>query len=122
MECERLPERRHVEITAFACLVGSMQSYAEIATDHKHRDVNSQAGTCTKCYIFQEGLGFELATRTVWIIFKQPDVTGVNEEGTMQDSDDREAVFQIGFKFESTRLVEVAVDKTAWGAITAGAD
>ena len=109
MECEGVLEF-NVEITSVSSIVGGMNAVAEIATDDDHTNVDTQADACAEGKITQESLSGEQSAGTIWIVFKEPYVTGINKDGTVEHTHDRKAVFGVELELERTGLVEVSVD------------
>ena len=70
VECERLAERFHVVVARLASVVWSVNADTEIAADYKHTDIETKTDTCTKRNIIKECRSFQLASRTLWVIFK----------------------------------------------------
>lgn len=90
-----------------------MDAYAEIAAYHQHAYVETQSGTCAKGYVAEKRLGLEPSAGTLRIILEQPHIAGVEEHRSVKRPEYRETVLDIGFKFESTGLVEVIVGAVA---------
>lgn len=72
-------------------------------------DVVAQSEACSQRDVVQEAFPFEFGSGTFGVFLQQPDVSGVEEDGSVEPPHDAEAVFDVGFQFEVARLVEVAV-------------
>ena len=66
-----------------AGVVWQMKSYAPIQTNHKHAHVISHADSRTYCHLLEEVSRLKLAVRTILLLAHIPDVTHVEEDGTI---------------------------------------
>ena len=107
VEGEGFAEATHVVVAALARVVGGVDTYAEVAADNEHADVEAQAYTGAEGEGAQESLGLERASGTHGVVFEQPYIAGVNKERAMERAHNGEAIFYIGLEFKCTRAVEV---------------
>ena len=89
--------------------IGGVQADAEVGADDQVTDVVAQSEACSQRDVVQEAFPFEFGSGTFGVFLQQPDVSGVEEDGSVEPPHDAEAVFDVGFQFEVARLVEVAV-------------
>ena len=122
MEGEAVLERRHVVVPFAAGVVGGVNTDTQVSAQHQHADVVAQSHTGTQGDVLEEGSAVQLATGTVGVPFQQPDVAGIDKGGAVQVAPDGESVFEVGFEFKGTRLVEVAVYFVLGRQLAAGAE
>ena len=79
----RVLESLDIIETLLAGVVWQMKSYAPIQTNHKHAHVISHSDTGTHSHLLEEVLRLKLAVRTVLLLVHIPDVTHVEEDGTI---------------------------------------
>ena len=84
MPGEAVFEWVEVEVAAAACVVGGVQAEAEVYACYEYSDVVSDADAGVQCYLFGEGVDVELASGAFFVFFEQPDVSGVDEECTVE--------------------------------------
>ena len=107
-----------VEIMVRAVVIRGVETIAEITAKHKHPDVDSQSDSGAEREIPQKSLAAQFASGACRIILEKPDIAGIQEYGTVQDTDYREPVFGVQFQFECSCLVEIPVLHVCWRAVT----
>ena len=122
MEGQTVFERSHVVVSLLPGVVGRMYAYSQIAAQYEHADVVAQSNTCTEGYVVEKSFVVEFASGAVGVTFQQPNITGIDKGGTVQVAPDGEAILDVRFEFECTRLVEVPVDIVFGREITSGAE
>lgn len=119
MESKAALERSHVEIASFASVVRRMDAYTEVSTKDEHIHIEAQTKTCADCNVFQKIAVGDAPSRTAVITLQQPNIAGIKESCAMQIAKNRETIFAIGFKAESTRLIIVGIGIITGRMITA---
>lgn len=121
MEGDCIFEAAKVEIGGLACIVGGMDSDTQVETKDEVFEIVAKAETCAYGQILEEAAGGELAAGMGVIAVHEPDIAGIDEEGTLQFVDDGESVLGIEFQFHVARLVEIGASPRGV-LITARAD
>lgn len=88
-------------------VVRSMYAYTEVASDDKHRYVDTKAYTRPKREIAQESRRTQCAAGTHRVRLEQPHVAGIQENSSMHRAENRETVFNIGLELESAGTVKI---------------
>ncbi len=107
----------YVEIVGSSIGIWSMQPIADIEAYHHHTEVISKAGTSAKSNILEESFSFQFASRTQRVVFQEPNVACIEKSSSVQIANDRETIFRIDLKLESTSLVEISIHKISWSAV-----
>ena len=97
-----------------------MEADTEVDADDEETEVvaQSHAGADGNAFHVAQGEG---GFTTASIGTKEPHVTGIEEEGTVELSEESGAEFGVGFEFEVAGLVDVGVF-SARGVVAAGTD
>ena len=98
MEGDCIFEAAKVEIGGLACVVGGMDSDTQVETKDEVFEIVAKTETCAYGQILEETAGCELATRMGVVTVHEPDVAGIDEEGTLQFLDDGKTIFGIEFQ------------------------
>ncbi len=88
MESQRFSKRSHIVITAMTGVVRSMYAYTEVASDDKHRYVDTKIYR-PKREIAQESRRTQCAAGTHRVRLEQPHVAGIQENSSMHRAENR---------------------------------
>lgn len=78
MEGERIA-KADVEVMTLVVVIWIVKTISEVSADYEHSYIDAQANSCTEGYIAQECPGFKFSSGSVRVVFKEPDITGINE-------------------------------------------
>ena len=129
METEGVPELAHVVVAGVPRVVGGMDADADIEADDEEGEVVAQTEASAESYFTAEVVEVDATSGATGVFLQEPDVTGIDEHGSVELADEGEAVFEVGLEAEVTHLVEVTVAGVlgvvaagAYGAYAEGAD
>ena len=108
MDILSLAERRDVEITALAGIVGHMNAYSPIQSDDEEIEVVSETYTCTEGYLIEDVGKVKLVlTVKILVLTQCPNIPRVEEYRAMKVSKQTRAVFQVGLQLQVASLFHI---------------
>ena len=80
-----------------------MEADSAIYPHDDELQIVAQSHSRTEREVLQETAPLQLAAGTVRVFVNQPNIAGIEESGPLQIPKNREAVLQVGFKFQVAR-------------------
>ena len=105
VEGEGVLEFGNVVVRRLSCVVRGVNADAKVEAKNKEIEVVAQSETCAESQGLEEAIVFERATDVIAVLTHKPDITGIDEKGTLESIDEGETVFCVEFKFYITRLI-----------------
>ena len=120
MKAECIPEGRSIKISSTVGRVREMQRITDVEPKDEHVHIVTKAYTGTRSDIVEKMFPFELSTGTCMIVTHKPDISHIEEDRSIQITDQSETVFGIRFELNIADLIDICIRIVTIGGKTSG--